>query len=113
MSFTRRQALAALAAPLLAQKAPTKIKDVQTMTLKGPRTYLLVKVLADDGAFGIGEAYGTPGVGVKEQILSLKPWLVGKDPLEIDALFSNPPIRCSSPGVPGRTQARARFSSRP
>src|SRR4029078_3599257 len=29
-----------------------------------------------------------PGVGVKEQILSLKPWLVGKDPLEIDALYT-------------------------
>jgi hypothetical protein len=27
-------------------------------------------------------------VGVKEQILSLKPWLIGKDPLEIDALYT-------------------------
>ena len=25
---------------------------------------------------------------MKEQILSLKPWLVGKDPLEIDALYT-------------------------
>jgi L-alanine-DL-glutamate epimerase-like enolase superfamily enzyme len=27
-------------------------------------------------------------VGVKEQILGLKPWLVGKDPLEIDRLYT-------------------------
>jgi len=26
-------------------------------------------------------------VGVKDQVLSLKPWLVGKDPLEIDRLY--------------------------
>ena len=59
------------------------------MTIQGPsRTYLLVKVMADDGVFGMAEAYGTPGIGVKEQILSLKPGLVGKDPLEIDAIYT-------------------------
>ena len=59
------------------------------MTLKGPsRTYVLVKVIADDGTYGIAEAYGTPAIGVKEQILSLKPWLIGKDPLEIDTIFT-------------------------
>ena len=52
------------------------------------RTYTLVKITADDGLHGIAEGYGSPGVGVKEQILSLKPWLVGKDPLEIDALYT-------------------------
>ncbi len=57
------------------------------MMLEGGRTYTLVKITADDGLFGIAEAYGSPGVGVKEQILSLKPWLVGKDPLEIDTLY--------------------------
>lgn len=65
-----------------------KIRDVQTMVFQGGRTYVLVKIVADDGAFGIGEAYGTPGIGVKEQILSLKPWLTGKDPLEIDTLYT-------------------------
>src|SRR5260370_7733346 len=43
---------------------------------------------ADDGLHGIAEGSGSPGVGVKEQILSLKPWLVGKDPLEIDTLYT-------------------------
>lgn len=64
------------------------IRDVQVMLLQGNRTYTLVKVTTDDGFFGIGEAYGSPGVGVKEQVLSLKPWLVGKDPLEIDRLYT-------------------------
>lgn len=88
---------AAAAAPFLASyhklaaavKNQLKIRDVRTMTLQGPsRTYLLVKVVADDGIFGVAEAYGTPGIGVKEQILALKPGLVGKDPLEIDVLYT-------------------------
>ena len=70
-----------------AQRKRVKIRDVQVMMLEGGRTYTLVKITADDGLFGIAEAYGSPGIGVKEQVLSLKPWLVGKDPLEIDALF--------------------------
>jgi L-alanine-DL-glutamate epimerase-like enolase superfamily enzyme len=70
-----------------AQRKRVKIRDVQVMMLEGGRTYTLVKITADDGTFGIAEAYGSPGVGVKEQVLSLKPWLVGKDPLEIDKLY--------------------------
>lgn len=70
-----------------AQRKRVKIRDVQVMMLEGSRTYTLVKITADDGVFGIAEAYGSPGVGVKEQVLSLKPWLVGKDPLEIDKLY--------------------------
>ena len=65
-----------------------KISDVQVMVLQGGRTYNLVKVVSDAGIYGIGEAYGSPGVGVKEQILHLKPWLVGKNPLEIDVLYT-------------------------
>ena len=71
-----------------AQRKRVKIRDVQVMMLEGGRTYTLVKITADDGLFGIAEAYGSPGVGVKEQVLSLKPWLVGKDPLEIDTLYT-------------------------
>ncbi|RPI49398.1 MAG: mandelate racemase/muconate lactonizing enzyme family protein, partial [Acidobacteria bacterium] len=72
-----------------AQRKRPKIRDVQVMMLEGNRTYTLVKITADDGNFGIAEAYGSPGIGVKEGILSLKPWLVGKDPLEIDALYTD------------------------
>src|ERR1700691_4739351 len=77
-SLPRRSFLgAAAAAPFLiryhqlaaAERKRLKIRDVRTMTLQGPsRTYVLVKVLADDGQYGIAEAYGTPGIGVKEQI---------------------------------------------
>jgi L-alanine-DL-glutamate epimerase-like enolase superfamily enzyme len=71
-----------------AQRKRVKIRDVQVMMLEGGRTYTLIKITADDGHFGIAEAYGSPGVGVKEQVLSLKPWLIGKDPLEIDTLYT-------------------------
>ena len=33
-----------------------KIRDIQTLTLTGPRTYLLTNVTAGNGSYGIGEA---------------------------------------------------------
>ncbi|MBM3745532.1 MAG: mandelate racemase/muconate lactonizing enzyme family protein [Acidobacteria bacterium] len=74
----------AMAAPA---RGRSKIRDIKVMMLQGPRTYTLVKIESDAGIFGIGEAYGSPGVGVKEQVLALKPALVGQDPLEIDRIF--------------------------
>ncbi|MDE3197958.1 MAG: hypothetical protein KGN84_16540, partial [Acidobacteriota bacterium] len=85
---SRRTFLKLAAAPLLAGRA-YKIRDVQCMVLAGPRTYTLVKVTADDGTYGIAEAYGSPAVGTKEQILELKPLLLGKNPLEIDAIYTH------------------------
>src|SRR5712671_1703732 len=71
------------------ERKRVKIRDVQVMVMQGAsRTYTLIKITSDAGLYGIAEAYGTPGVGVKEQVLSLKPWLVGKDPLEIDTLYT-------------------------
>ena len=100
--FSRRQFLKGLAGASIvpaflssfqqraaAERKRAKIRDLQVMIMQGPgRTYTLVKITADSGAYGIAEAYGSPGVGVKEQVLSLKPWLVGKDPLEIDKLYT-------------------------
>jgi L-alanine-DL-glutamate epimerase-like enolase superfamily enzyme len=71
-----------------AARVQAKISDIQTMTIAGARTYVLVKVVSDDGHFGIAEAYGTPSIGVKEQIQALKPLLLGKDPLQIDAVYT-------------------------
>ena len=72
-----------------AQSRQLKIRDVRTMTVQGPsRTYVLVKVVADDGVYGVAEAYGTPAIGVKEQVLSMRPGLMGKDPLEIDSIYT-------------------------
>ncbi|MDA2929339.1 mandelate racemase/muconate lactonizing enzyme family protein [Acidobacteria bacterium AH-259-O06] len=75
----------ALAAP---EKGRLKILDIRVMMLQGPRTYTLVKVESGAGLFGIGEAYGSPGVGVKEQVLALREDFIGKDPLEIDVLYT-------------------------
>ncbi len=97
--MTRRKFLAAAAvAPVLAaaERKRVKIRDVQTMVLQGPRTYTLVKVVSDDGLYGIGEAYGSPAVGVKEQVLSLSPWLLNKDALEIDALYTRMGLHTSN-----------------
>jgi L-alanine-DL-glutamate epimerase-like enolase superfamily enzyme len=77
--------LRAFAAP---ERGRVKITDIKVMMLQGPRTYTLIKVLTDAGVFGIGEGYGSPGVGVKEGVFELRPYFIGKDPLEIDALYA-------------------------
>ena len=71
------------------EKGRYTIRDVQSMVISGPRTYTLVRVMADNGIGGIAEAYGSPAIGVKEQILGLKPLLVGKDPLAIDVIYTH------------------------
>ncbi|MDP6701405.1 MAG: hypothetical protein QGH25_17270, partial [Candidatus Latescibacteria bacterium] len=70
------------------EKGRQQIRDIKTMMLQGPRSYTLVKVIAEDGLYGIAEAYGSPGVGVQEQIEAIKPALIGRDPLEIDVLYT-------------------------
>jgi D-galactarolactone cycloisomerase len=47
-----------------------------------------VKVVTDAGVYGIGEGYGSPGVGIKAGVLELRPYFLGKDPLEIEALYN-------------------------
>jgi L-alanine-DL-glutamate epimerase-like enolase superfamily enzyme len=93
--LSRRQFLQApCAAPLFAapfwkaaaaEAGKHKIRDVQTMMMQGGRTYTLVKITAESGAFGIGEAYGSPGIGVREQILGLKSWLIRSTPASVRA----------------------------
>src|SRR6266436_4035506 len=74
-----------LAAP---ERGRVKITDIKVMMLQGPRSYTLVKALTDSGVYGIGEGYGSPATGVKEGVLELRPYFIGKDPLEIDALVA-------------------------
>jgi L-alanine-DL-glutamate epimerase-like enolase superfamily enzyme len=45
-------------------------------------------VFSDAGVYGIGEAYGSPATGVKDGVLELRPYFIGKDPLEIEALYN-------------------------
>jgi L-alanine-DL-glutamate epimerase-like enolase superfamily enzyme len=100
-NLSRRQMLTGAASFLTAYharadtaKGKTKIRDIKTMVMQGPdRNYTFVKVISDAGLYGIGEAYGSPGVGTKEQVHALKGDFVGKDPLEIDVLYTNLPRR--------------------
>ena len=45
-----------------------KITDIKTMMLQGPRSYTLVRIDTDAGISGMAEAYGSPGLGVREAI---------------------------------------------
>jgi L-alanine-DL-glutamate epimerase-like enolase superfamily enzyme len=94
--LTRRRFLQAVSAAAIApfdalaapERGRVKITGIKVMMLQGPSTYTLIKVLTDSGVYGIGEGYGSPGVGVKEGVIELQPYFVGKDPLEIDALYT-------------------------
>ena len=57
---------------IAAERGKVKITGIKTMILKGPRTYTLVKVETDAGVHGIAEAYGSPGLGVREAIHGLR-----------------------------------------
>ncbi|MSU66099.1 MAG: mandelate racemase/muconate lactonizing enzyme family protein [Opitutus sp.] len=71
-----------------AERGKVKITDIKTMMLKGPRTYTLVKIETDAGVHGIAEAYGSPGLGVREAIDYLRGLFIGRDPLQIDRLYT-------------------------
>lgn len=74
---------------MAAEMSRHKITNLQTMTIVGTqRAYVLVKITAESGIYGIGEAYGAPNVGAKEQINELAPLLIGRDPLEIDVIYT-------------------------
>jgi len=94
LALSRRRFLAGLACSpvfeILAapERGRARITDIRAMVLQGPRTYTFVKVLSDAGVYGIGEGYGSPGVGIKAGVLELRPYFIGKDPLEIEALYN-------------------------
>lgn len=75
----------ALAAP---ERGRARISDIRAMMVQGPRTYTFVKVATDAGVFGVGEGFGSPGVGTKAGVLELRAYFLGKDPLEIEALYN-------------------------
>ncbi len=71
-----------------ANHGQARITDIRTMVLQGPRTYTLVRVDTDAGVHGFAEAYGSPGLGITEAIHGLRELFVGKDPLQIDRLYT-------------------------
>jgi len=96
-SFLASAAGAAVAPAFLAEfhrlsaaaRNKVKITDIKTMMLQGPRSYTLVKIETDAGIYGNAEAYGSPGLGVREAIQGIKETYIGQDPLQIDKLYTN------------------------
>lgn len=86
-ALTPFQALAA------AERGRTKIRDIKVMMVQGGRTYTYIKIDTDAGVSGIGEGYGNPGVGVREGVLDMRPWFIGKDPLDVETLYYGPAYR--------------------
>lgn len=82
--------LASYRALSAADRNKVKITDIKTMILQGPRTYTLVRVDTDAGLHGFAEAYGSPGLGIREEIHGLRQLFVGQDPLQIDRLYTVP-----------------------
>ncbi len=74
----------AFAAP---ERGRARITDIRAMVVQGPRTYTFVRVDTDAGVHGIGEGYGSPAIGTKAGVLELRSYFLGKDPLEIEALY--------------------------
>lgn len=72
------------------ERDKVKITDIKTMIFKGPkgRDYTLVKIESDSGFFGIAEAYGSPALGISQEIHGLRDLFIGKDPLQIDRLYT-------------------------
>ena len=64
-----------------------RITDLKTTTLKGYKDWNYVRVETDEGVTGLGEAH--PGEGVNDAIVKrLKPQLLGRDPLEVEPLYT-------------------------
>src|SRR3954451_3681100 len=66
-----------------------KITDIKTFLVgAGGRNWVYVKVLTDQGIFGIGEAYSAgPDEATVKVIEDFKRWLIGNDPRNVQYLF--------------------------
>ena len=73
-----------------------KITDIKTMMLQGPRSYTLVRVETDAGVYGNAEAYGSPGIGVREESLPSHIWSGVTSPWKM-----LPPIRPTRDSMSG------------
>jgi galactonate dehydratase len=66
-----------------------KITDIKTFLVgAGGRNWVYVKVLTDQGVYGIGEAYSAgPDEATVKVIEDFKSWLIGNDPRNVQYLF--------------------------
>src|SRR5947199_1729511 len=77
-----------------------KITDIKTFLVGGGgRNWVYVKILTDQGLFGIGEAYSAgPDEATVKVIEDFKIWLVGNDPRNVQYLFD---LMYTTPPFPG------------
>jgi L-alanine-DL-glutamate epimerase-like enolase superfamily enzyme len=75
----------ALAAPNLNR---VKITDIRAMAIKNIAGNCLIRIDTDSGLTGYGEA-GATGPMARARIATMKPLLIGKDPLTIEVHFHN------------------------
>ncbi len=71
-------------APAAAPGPRLRIRDIRTAAIDIGYTTHLVKVVADDGRFGLGEAY--PKAEVADDIAAMKRTIIGEDPLQVEVL---------------------------
>lgn len=66
-----------------------KITAIETYLVNpGNRNYVFVRVMTDEGLYGVGEAYSVgPDDAVVAVIKDFETWLVGRDPREIEFLW--------------------------
>jgi len=81
-----------------------KITDIRTAIIRANFPWNLIRIYTDTEIIGLGEAYWGPGI--VDVVEKLKPRLVGKDPLEIDKLWTYMMQLMSGPGsIAGATVA--------
>lgn len=81
-----------------------KITDVRTAIIRANFPWNLIRIYTDTGLVGLGEAYWGPGV--VDVVEKLKSRLVGKDPMEVDKLWTYMMQLMSGPGsIAGATVA--------
>ena len=77
-----------------------KITDIRTFLVgAGGRNWVYVKVLTDQGIYGIGEAYSAgPDEATVKVVEDFKTWLIGNDPRNVQYLFD---LMYNTTRVPG------------
>ena len=88
-SANRQEGLQPLNGGKIGNTGPMKITDIKTFLVgAGGRNWLYVKILTDQGIYGIGEAYSAgPDEATVKVIEDFKLWLVGQDPRNVQYLF--------------------------
>lgn len=86
---SRDQGLQPLDGGKIGNTPAMKITDIKVFLVgAGGRNWLYVKVLTDQGIYGIGEAYSAgPDEATVKVIEDFKRWLVGQDPRNVQYLF--------------------------